>query len=139
MDVAGSSSLGLPLLAPREGRRRSRVWCSTFAPGGGNESARGFDARAGPDDAGGISDTTGMAMCAFLRLGGGHGPDEDVPGDDALPAPPDDAPPVLGGLQPVFVDAIVEEVVFSLTADNLCLRSEPNITADADPGDHEYS
>ena len=68
-----------------------------------------------------------MAMCAFLRLGGGHGPDEDVPGDDALPAPPDDAPPVLGGLQPVFVDAIVEEVVFLLTADNLCLRSESDM------------
>ena len=80
-----------------------------------------------------------MAMCAFLRLGGGHGPDEDVPGDDALPAPPDDAPPVLGGLQPVFVDAIVEEVVFSLTADNLGLGRESDIVPDADPGDHKHS
>ena len=53
-----------------------------------------------------------MAMCAFLMSGGGHVPDEVVPGDEAVPAPADDAPPVLGGLQPVFEDAIVEEVVY---------------------------
>ena len=46
-----------------------------------------------------------------MDVGGGHVPDVlDVPGDEPLPAP-DDAPPLLGGLQPVFEDAIAEEVV----------------------------